>query len=339
MLDAFCSQSEKRQKRRITLIANISKVGNAAYIPARHILVEWMFDLCQAFNLQNTTLHAAIHYVDVYMSRCRCTQRSWQLLAASALFVAAKFEENADAVPSLKEIRSVCGNPVFTIDCVKSMELLILDAFGWNPLYRGSIHFLGLSLNILRRLHDEADQDCQVLSPISSNDEEDVPEKYVSSKKRARDAEAVDSAVYEDLLKIRKTNVGGYVGSSRRIASPSRSLPGPAVDVASPAVENTRCLLNEQPGGAIDLDDAGRMANCILDSTLYDPVLCAVQDPRHLAAAALFIARQLQGAYPAWDDACVTATGLIETDFSSCTALLTYAVRNADSSTTMSCQI
>ena len=59
----------------------------------RLILIDWMMEVCQEFTLKRETFHAAVYYVDLYLSKIVCTIDNLQLLGAASLLIASKLEE------------------------------------------------------------------------------------------------------------------------------------------------------------------------------------------------------------------------------------------------------
>lgn len=58
----------------------------------RAILVDWLVEVQENFELNHETLYLAVKLVDMYVSRVVTPKESLQLVGAVALFIAAKFD-------------------------------------------------------------------------------------------------------------------------------------------------------------------------------------------------------------------------------------------------------
>ena len=61
--------------------------------PMRCILVDWLVEVCDEFNLLPETLYLAVLYVDRYLSVVNVLRTNLQLVGVTCLYIAAKFEE------------------------------------------------------------------------------------------------------------------------------------------------------------------------------------------------------------------------------------------------------
>ena len=50
------------------------------YIKHRRVVVEWIFNVCQYFNLHPTTTHAAIAYLDRLQPNEKFSRYEWQMV-------------------------------------------------------------------------------------------------------------------------------------------------------------------------------------------------------------------------------------------------------------------
>lgn len=58
----------------------------------RGILVDWMVEVQENFELNHETLYLAIKLVDLVLSQAQIGKEDFQLLGATAIFVASKFD-------------------------------------------------------------------------------------------------------------------------------------------------------------------------------------------------------------------------------------------------------
>lgn len=109
----------------------------------RSILVNWVMEVHKSFRLFPETLYLAVFIIDRILTRERVDKNKLQLLGATALLVAAKFEEIY--YPDIKEICIICDN-AYSKHEILQMEIQILTILdfqlsGPSPLYflrRGS---------------------------------------------------------------------------------------------------------------------------------------------------------------------------------------------------------
>lgn len=58
----------------------------------RGILVDWLVEVQENFELNHETLYLAIKLVDLYLNKNKTTKDRLQLVGATALFIACKFD-------------------------------------------------------------------------------------------------------------------------------------------------------------------------------------------------------------------------------------------------------
>ncbi|KAF0910823.1 hypothetical protein E2562_004790 [Oryza meyeriana var. granulata] len=89
----------------------------------RGVLVDWMAEVACGFNLRDEILHLAVSYVDRFLSREVISRDKLQLLGATALFVAFKYE---DSHHGSARIFSASTANTYTTQQVVEMEVDIL---------------------------------------------------------------------------------------------------------------------------------------------------------------------------------------------------------------------
>lgn len=60
--------------------------------PMRAILVDWMVEVQENFEFNHETLYLAVKLTDMYLSRVNIEIEMLQLVGASAVFIASKFD-------------------------------------------------------------------------------------------------------------------------------------------------------------------------------------------------------------------------------------------------------
>ncbi len=58
----------------------------------RAVLVDWLVEIQENFELNHETLYLAVKMVDLYLSKARTTRERLQLVGATALFSSCKFD-------------------------------------------------------------------------------------------------------------------------------------------------------------------------------------------------------------------------------------------------------
>ena len=58
----------------------------------RTLLVDWMVEVQETFELNHETLYLAVKIVDIYLGKVDMPKNNLQLLGAAAMFIACKFD-------------------------------------------------------------------------------------------------------------------------------------------------------------------------------------------------------------------------------------------------------
>lgn len=89
----------------------------------RSILVDWMAEVQESFELNHETLYLAVKLVDMYLSKERCAKTVLQLVGSTALLVAAKYDERIP--PAVDDFLYICDD-AYTRRELLSMEIKLL---------------------------------------------------------------------------------------------------------------------------------------------------------------------------------------------------------------------
>lgn len=65
---------------------------NSITAAMRSILVDWMVEIQENFELNHETLYLAVKLTDIYLSRGKVDKDVLQLVGAAAVFIASKFD-------------------------------------------------------------------------------------------------------------------------------------------------------------------------------------------------------------------------------------------------------
>ncbi len=97
----------------------------------RTILVLWLVEVHQEFNLRPETLFLTIQILDRYLTRRVIVREQLQLLGLTSLWLAAKHEEVHGRVPTLEQMVWICCE-AFKSAQFKSMELDVCAVLGFQ---------------------------------------------------------------------------------------------------------------------------------------------------------------------------------------------------------------
>lgn len=140
----------------------------------RAILLDWLNEVCGAYNFHRETYYLALDYLDRYLStNVKICKNYLQLIGITCLFIAAKVEEIYP--PKLSEFAYVTDGACSEEDILKQ-ELVILSALKWQTCPITIIGWVGIymQLNVSRKTPKTIDQAPakQALDTQQSNEEE-----------------------------------------------------------------------------------------------------------------------------------------------------------------------
>jgi len=96
----------------------------------RPYLVDFLVEIHQQHALRSETLYLAINIVDRYVSKRIVFKKHYQLVGCAALWIAAKFEDAKDRVPTVQELAQACCN-AYEESAFIQMEGHVLSTIGW----------------------------------------------------------------------------------------------------------------------------------------------------------------------------------------------------------------
>jgi len=131
--------------REMAYMPRVGYLTSQAHVEAwmRSKLNDWLVEVHDKFGFKSLTLHATINIIDRYLSVAQVRQSELQLMGATAMFIAAKFEENPEEVdpPTLEELVHICDN-AFVATQITTMECKILMALDFQLTCPTAAHFL-----------------------------------------------------------------------------------------------------------------------------------------------------------------------------------------------------
>jgi Cyclin, N-terminal domain/Cyclin, C-terminal domain len=94
-------------------------------------LVDFMIEVHSQLRMSPYTLHLAINLINRYVSKRIVFKKHYQLVGCACLWIASKFEDSKDKVPTVQELRSMCVS-AYTEDMFVQMEGHVLASLGWD---------------------------------------------------------------------------------------------------------------------------------------------------------------------------------------------------------------
>lgn len=105
----------------------------------RGVLIDWVVQVHQRFNLLPETLFLTVNYVDRFLLRRRVLLLRFQLVGAVALFIAAKYEEIN--CPTVQEVAYMADN-AYSVDDFLKAERFMIDVLEFDMGWPGPMSFL-----------------------------------------------------------------------------------------------------------------------------------------------------------------------------------------------------
>ncbi|CAG2104075.1 unnamed protein product [Medioppia subpectinata] len=105
----------------------------------RTVLIDWMVEIQESFELNHETLYLAVKLIDQYLMREPISKAQFQLIGATTLLIAAKFDERIP--PAIEDFIYICDD-AYTRRDVILMEMKILRALEFDLCFPISYRFL-----------------------------------------------------------------------------------------------------------------------------------------------------------------------------------------------------
>lgn len=96
----------------------------------RPCLVDFLVEVHLTFRLRPETLYLTLNIVDRYVSRRIVYIKHYQLVGCAALWIAAKFEDAKERVPTVHDLAQICRE-TYDETAFIQMEYHVLDTIQW----------------------------------------------------------------------------------------------------------------------------------------------------------------------------------------------------------------
>ncbi|GAA6028532.1 hypothetical protein JCM8097_007267 [Rhodosporidiobolus ruineniae] len=121
----------------------------------RGFLVDFLVEIHLQHRLRPETLYLALNIVDRYVSKRIVFKKHYQLVGCAALWIAAKFEDAKDRVPTLPELVEMCSN-AYDEKAFVQMEGHVLSTINWvigHPTAEAWLRMACVGLEDVRTQH------------------------------------------------------------------------------------------------------------------------------------------------------------------------------------------
>jgi len=105
----------------------------------RAVVVDWMVEIQESFELNHETLYLGVKLFDSYLSKIKVQKLSLQLVGATAMLIAAKYDERIP--PSIEDFLYICDGAYKHTDMTK-MEVNMLNVVNFELGFPLSYRFL-----------------------------------------------------------------------------------------------------------------------------------------------------------------------------------------------------
>lgn len=127
----------------------------------RPSLIDFMIELHQVFHLRQETLYLGINILDRYCSRRTVWKKHYQLVGCTALWIAAKFEDSKDHVPTTADLKQYCRD-VYEETSFIQMEGHVLSTIEWQLGHPTCENWLRCMVNTLDRSGSQASKEMAI---------------------------------------------------------------------------------------------------------------------------------------------------------------------------------
>lgn len=295
--------SDRHRNVDLTLRARIVANQNAHYLDKRPIIVGWLIDVCQSYSLSANTLHLAIRYLDWLLALTVLHQNSWQCAAVAAVYIAAKAEELPQNVPNLTDLYLLCERQ-YNLDSIREMETCIISQLKWDLVVKTPIHFLSHYLVVIgrnisenrknRKNHTNVNNFPSTTTSLNAcvfdddEDDEDYDTDNYSCDFSMQECVCMEDVCIcdEDDLDIDLSDEPAH-----RVSEQTALQCDEEMLEQTPRLANRDVAFNHTPLDPVE--ELRRIATCVLDLSLYAPMVRERFAPRIIAAAALSISTEV----------------------------------------------
>lgn len=100
-------------------------------IQYRVLVFQWMMEVCEYFNLDPTTTHGAMAYLDRLQPNEKFSRFEWQMLAICCILIAGKYNESEEDLPDLATLEDITQQRIAN-ETVLSYELWVRSELSFS---------------------------------------------------------------------------------------------------------------------------------------------------------------------------------------------------------------
>ncbi|KAF2355700.1 Cyclin N-terminal [Trinorchestia longiramus] len=121
----YLREAEKVHRPRLNYMDKQTDIS----VSMRWILVDWMVEVAEEYNLSTETLYLAVSYIDRFLSHMSVKRDKLQLVGTTAMFIASKYEEIYP--PDVSQFAYITDN-TYKVSHILRMEHLILKVLSFD---------------------------------------------------------------------------------------------------------------------------------------------------------------------------------------------------------------
>jgi hypothetical protein len=125
-----CSPSPLSQRHTVASIASMDQQPEIRW-HMRPCLVDFLVEIHFTFRLRPETLYLTLNIIDRYVSRRIVYVKHYQLVGCAALWIAAKFEDAKERVPTVQDLAQICRD-TYDESAFIQMEGHVLSTIQWT---------------------------------------------------------------------------------------------------------------------------------------------------------------------------------------------------------------
>eukprot|EP00871_Galdieria_phlegrea_P004302 jgi/Galph1/4873/GphlegSOOS_G3552.1 len=134
-------QQREIQVRRMLFNQPSENAVNPSFLSERHLLIEWLHDMCMELSLTPETFHTATFLMEFFSMKQKLEPSFLQVLAYACIIVAGKLEETEQNVPRVEELVCISRGSISS-KAVTTMERILLEVLDWKVVTCNAVHFL-----------------------------------------------------------------------------------------------------------------------------------------------------------------------------------------------------
>eukprot|EP00954_Amorphochlora_amoebiformis_P009797 765025-Amorphochlora_amoeboformis.AAC.1 len=104
---------------------------NAMYVKYRHLLVEWMAEVCEEYRLPMVICHLSVRLMDELLGKENVPKKNLQLVSLCCILVAAKYREPEQNIPTIQELNE-CSDFAYECQQIIDVEMVVLKSLKWT---------------------------------------------------------------------------------------------------------------------------------------------------------------------------------------------------------------